>query len=191
MGPVATTPTPSNNQISLLWYPKDGYFVFSHVALAAGNQVAAFSCGLDRESDLDNKEERARAGKAHDFFKVNFKTQESAAENLRQRWVREEGSENWKSCVAAASQELREEAGVTIPFPFSQVPVLAISYLWACAKLGTGNVANIEFVGHRRPFFAVLGTEIFCESGFCAAATWGLYAGITAALPFLTEAAGL
>lgn len=135
--------------IHILYYPNNGLDL-TRVDIEVEGIIWNASGGYGKTGDY---QARLRAAKRFDHLNMlNYQISitESELKNIKEYLSVREGRRELQSCVSGLCKLLRNNTGINIPFPFTQVPSLSALYLRVYNKLSKRRVKAVEYFGNNQ-----------------------------------------
>lgn len=151
-----------DKEVEIIWYPNSQYFPVTHTELVVDGTLWNGFFGYQMEGVSVDRERAAKIG-GRGFLSFHLKVTDSELHRIQDYLKQNSGKFKLQSCVSALCKAVTKNSGIVIPFPFSKVPTLAVSYLGLVQKLGYKRVTKIEWVGQRK-LSRFLSVQPFFES---------------------------
>ncbi|MBK9038081.1 MAG: hypothetical protein IPL83_02785 [Bdellovibrionales bacterium] len=136
-------------EVEIIWYPNSQYFPVTHTELVVDGTLWSGFFGYQMEGESVDRERAAKIG-GRGFLSFHLKVTDSELHRIQKYLKENSGKFKLQFCVSAVCNAVTKNSGIVIPFPFSQVPTLAVAYLGLVQKLGYKRVTKIEWVGQRK-----------------------------------------
>jgi hypothetical protein len=152
------------DSVDLLYYPKAGYHLISHVELRVKDKVWEQMLGTREKAAYEVAERKARLG-GYGFYRFRLRATPEEVERLETylRTRAGDGKVRIQSCISGACRSLNQAGILYVPPPFSRVPLLSAAYLRIRSLTGARRIESVHFIG-KSQIRSLISTEVLNEA---------------------------